>query len=421
VEVARSIRSAAAATRDRGLSMTEDRSNRFFVSGFQFSGISGGIKKDGARDLGLVHSDTEATVAGVFTTNRVRAAPVLLDMERIRRGRCRTVLVNSGNANACTGMRGLENARLLADLVADELGIDRELVLVASTGVIGQPLPMDRIVKRIPKLVQEASPDGVSTLAEAIMTTDTVRKIDYETVAIDGKDIHICGVAKGAGMIHPRMATMLSFIMSDISIELETLRTLTRKGVGKTFNRVTIDGDTSTNDTLLVLANGRGGNPKINDSSPARARFQERLWAVMDRLSKKLIQDAEGATKFVEILVRGAPREDDALEVAFSIAHSPLVKTAFFGEDINWGRILCAAGYSGVAIDPDRLDLFLDDVAIVKNGLGCGKEAEERATEAMKKRSFTVTLDLNLGGARASAYTSDLSHDYVRINGSYRS
>jgi len=342
-------------------------------------------------------------------------------MERIQRGRCQTVLVNSGNANACTGKKGLENARLLADLVADELGIDRGLVLVASTGVIGQPLPMDRVARKIPKLVQELSPRGIGNLAEAIMTTDTRPKIDYEAVTIDGRDIRICGVAKGAGMIHPRMATMLSFVMSDISIGQETLGALTREGADKTFNRVTIDGDTSTNDTLLVLANGRGGNPQINSSCPALVRFQEKLWAVMDRLSKRLIQDAEGATKFVEILVKGAPREKDALEVAFSIAHSPLVKTAFFGEDINWGRILCAAGYCGVTIDPSRLDLFLDDVPVVNSGLGCGKEAEKRGTDAMRKRSFSITLDLHLGSAEASVFTSDLSYEYVRINGSYRS
>ncbi len=401
--------------------MTDGEKNPFFVPGFQCSGISGGIKKDGARDLGLIYSETEATAAGVFTTNRVKAAPVLLDMERIQRGRSQAILVNSGNANACTGERGLENARLMADLVADELGVDRELVLVASTGVIGQPLPMDRVVKKLPKLVQELSPHGFRSLAEAIMTTDTRPKIDHESVSIDGRDICICGVAKGAGMIHPRMATMLAFVVSDISIGLETLRALTREGADKTFNRVTVDGDTSTNDTLLVLANGRGGNALINRSCPALTRFQEKLWTVMDRLSKKLIEDAEGATKCVEIRVEGARREHDALKVAFSIAHSPLVKTAFFGEDINWGRILCAAGYAGAAIDPDRLDLFLAGTQIVKNGLGCGKRAERRATEEMKKGVFTVRLDLNLGRGKASVFTSDLSYDYVRINGSYRS
>ncbi|MBW2057366.1 MAG: bifunctional glutamate N-acetyltransferase/amino-acid acetyltransferase ArgJ [Deltaproteobacteria bacterium] len=402
--------------------MTEEREDLFLVPGFQFSGISGGIKKNGARDLGLIHSDTVSTAAGVFTTNRVKAAPVLLDMERIRQGRCQAILVNSGNANACTGKKGRENARLLADLVADELGISRDLVLVASTGVIGQPLPMDRVVKKLPKLVQELAPHGVKMLAEAMMTTDTRPKIDRETLAIDGGEIHICGVAKGVGMIHPRMATMLSFIVSDVSISQELLAALTREGAERTFNRVTVDGDTSTNDTLLVLANGRAGNRRIDRSSSSlSALFQEKLWAVMDRLSKKLVEDGEGATKFVEILVRGAPEEEDALKVAFSIAHSPLVKTAFFGEDMNWGRILCAAGYSGVAIDPDSLDLFLDDVLIVQNGLGCGKEAEEKATEAMRKRSFTVTLDLHLGTAGASVFTSDLSYDYVRINGSYRS
>jgi glutamate N-acetyltransferase/amino-acid N-acetyltransferase len=401
--------------------MKENTENPYSVPGFQCSGISGGIKKDGTRDLGLIHSESEAAAAGVFTTNRVKAAPVLLDMERIRSGRCRAILVNSGNANACTGEKGFENARLLADLVADEIGIDRELVLVASTGVIGQPLPMDRVVKKIPKLVQELSVHGVNRLAEAIMTTDTRPKIAYETVAIDGRDFHICGVAKGAGMIHPRMATMLSFIMSDIAIGAETLAGLTREGADKSFNRITIDGDTSTNDTLLVLANGRAGNAKIENSCPALTRFQEKLWTVMDGLSKKLVEDAEGATKFVEILIKGAPTEQDALKVAFSIAHSPLVKTAFFGEDINWGRVLCAAGYSGMILDPDNLDLFLDDVPLVRKGLGCGKEAEERATEAMKKRSFIVTLNLNLGSVQASVYTSDLSYDYVRINGSYRS
>ncbi|NIO04242.1 MAG: bifunctional glutamate N-acetyltransferase/amino-acid acetyltransferase ArgJ [Proteobacteria bacterium] len=401
--------------------MTRERQNSYFVPGFRFSGISGGIKKDGARDLGLIQSDTIANVAGVFTTNRVKAAPVLLDMERIGSGRCRGILVNSGNANACTGERGLENARLLADLVADELGIDRELVLLASTGVIGQPLPMDRIVKKIPKLVQELSPYGISSLAEAIMTTDTRPKIEFETVTVGGRDIRLGGVAKGAGMIRPRMATMLSFIVSDVSIELDALRATTREGAGRTFNRITIDGDTSTNDTLLVLANGRADNFRIKASSPDLAPFQEKLWSVMDRLSKQLIEDAEGATKFVEIHVKGAQTEHDALQVAFSIAHSPLVKTAFFGEDLNWGRILCAAGYSGVTIEPNRLDLFLEGVRIVEDGVGCGKEAETQATEAIKKRSFTVTLDLHLGSEAASVVTSDLSYDYVKINGSYRS
>ena len=400
--------------------MIEEVTNSFFVPGFQFSGIASGIKKDRSRDLALIHSDVEATVAGVFTTNQVKAVPVLLDLERIPSGRCHTVLINSGNANACTGARGLENARLLADLVADELNIDRKLVLVASTGVIGQQLPMDRIVKRIPKLVQELSPRGLTRLAEAIMTTDTVPKLAHEIVTVDGKDIRICGVAKGAGMIHPKMATMLSFIVSDVSIDTVTLDTLTRQGADKTFNRITIDGDTSTNDTLLVLANGKGGNSLLKHSGDGVTRFQEGLWAVMDRLSRKLVQDAEGATKFVEVIVKGAPREDDALTVAFSIARSPLVKTAFFGEDLNWGRILCAAGYSGVAIDPERLDLSLDGISVVKNGVGCGKEAEERATQAMKNRSFTLTLDLHLGSAHASACTSDLSYDYVKINGSYR-
>jgi glutamate N-acetyltransferase/amino-acid N-acetyltransferase len=400
--------------------MTVPGEELFFVSGFQFSGISGGIKRDGTKDLGLIHSATEATAAGVFTTNRIKAAPVLLDMERIRGGRGRTILVNSGNANACTGERGRENARLLADLVADELGIDRELVLVASTGVIGEHLPMDRVVKKIPKLVQELSPRGVQELAKAIMTTDTRPKIEQEVARIDGKDLRICGVAKGSGMIHPRMATMLSFLVSDVSISPKALETLTREGADRTFHRITIDGDTSTNDTLLVLANGRAGNAIIENSSPGMAPFREKLWAVMDRLSRKLVEDAEGGTKSVEIQIRGACHERDALTVAFSIARSPLVKTAFFGEDINWGRILCAAGYSGVAIEPDRIDLFLDDVSIVKSGLGCGKDAEKEATEAMKRRSFTVTLDLHLGSAEASVTTSDLSYDYVKINGSYR-
>jgi glutamate N-acetyltransferase/amino-acid N-acetyltransferase len=253
------------------------------------------------------------------------------------------------------------------------------------------------------------------------MTTDKVPKVEFDSLAIDGKDIRICGVAKGAGMIHPQMATMLSFIVSDVSIGRETLQSVTRNGAEKTFNRVTIDGDTSTNDTLLVLANGKGGSPPLKSSHPELSRFRERLWSLMDRLARKLVEDAEGATKFVEIVVKGATRERDALQVAFSIAHSPLVKTAFFGEDLNWGRILCAAGYSGVALDPDRLALAINDMAIVRNGVGCGKEAEEKATEAIRRRSFTLTLNLHLGDAEASACTSDLSEEYVRINGSYRS
>ena len=419
-EVGKNTRSAAAGTLEGVVSMTEKFADPFVVDGFRFSGIAGGIKKDRTRDLALIHSDVEATVAGVFTTNEVKAAPILLDLERIPLGRCRTILINSGNANACTGERGLENARLLADLVADELDIDPGLVLVSSTGVIGQQLPMDRIVKRVPKLVQELSPHSLNHLAEAIMTTDTVPKVEHQVVTVHGQEVRICGVAKGAGMIHPKMATMLSFIMSDASIDSETLRALTRQGADRTFNRITVDGDTSTNDTLLVLANGRRNNPPLRNSGDPLNRFQEGLWAVMDRLSRRLVLDAEGATKFVEITVTGALREKDALAVALSVARSPLVKTAFFGEDLNWGRILCAAGYAGVAMDPNRLDLFFDDIQIVKNGLGCGKEVEEKATQVIAKRCFTVTLDMHLGKARASACTSDLSHDYVTINGSYR-
>jgi len=387
--------------------------------GFKAAGIVAGIKKNGKKDLGLIFSEVPATVAGVFTQNKVQAAPVRYDRERIQSGRCQAVIVNSGNANCCTGPKGLEHAAAMAQITAARLGIAEDLVLVASTGVIGEPLPIEKIEAAAPDLVQSLQPDGIFPLAEAIMTTDTVPKIVFKEGGIGDKSFTILGVAKGAGMIHPDMATMLSFICTDVEISADRLQKALNNAVQHTFNRISIDGDTSTNDTALILANGRSG-VRLSDSE-ARQHFQPLLDEVCLELAKMLVRDGEGATKLVEIRVKGARTARDAHRIANTIAGSSLVKTAFFGEDANWGRILGAAGRADVPIDPDRIDVFFNHVQMVKAGMGCGKAAEAEATRVLKTPEFTVTVDLHLGNESESVFTCDFSLDYVRINADYRS
>ena len=387
--------------------------------GFKYAGTASGLKKNGKKDLGLIFSEAPANVAGLFTQNRVQAAPVLLDKQRILKGSCRAVIVNSGNANCCTGDQGMQDALRVAQLTASGLDIPEDDVLVASTGVIGEPLPVGKIQSALPDLIQAMGSDGVSDFAEAIMTTDTEPKVVSRQGKMGNKSFSLTGVAKGAGMICPDMATMLCFLMTDIQAAPDTLQAMLCKAAEKSLNRITVDGDTSTNDTVLLMANGRSG--AAVDDSDQQDRFQSVLDDVMLSLAKWLVKDAEGATKLVEIAVSGANSKQDAHMVANTVANSPLFKTALFGEDANWGRILAAVGRSGIPVDPQKIDIFFGPTLMVKNGAGCGQEAEAEASKVLMQDEFSVTINLNQGQEVDSVYTSDFSLDYVKINADYRS
>ncbi len=388
-------------------------------SGFKAAGVASGIKKNGQKDLGLIYSQVPATVAGLFTKNRVKAAPVLIDMELIKSGVCQAVIVNSGNANCCTGEQGMRDARTMTSLAASELGISNDLVFVASTGVIGAPLPIEKIKTAVPDLVESLQPEGIPDLARSIMTTDTVPKTASAQGVVEGKTFTVTGVAKGAGMIRPDMATMLCFVCTDAGASPDILKEMLVKAADRSFNRITIDGDTSTNDTVMVMANGLSG--ALIQSAAHKNIFQKILDEVFLYLAKQLVRDGEGVTKLVEIIVRGAVSDSDARNVADTVAHSPLVKTSFFGEDANWGRIVGAVGRADAKIDPDKIDVYFDDVQMVKGGTGCGKATEAEATKVLCKPEFVVTIDLNMGRGFDLIYTCDFSVDYVRINADYRS
>ena len=429
VAAGRSIKSVAAGksekegNRGRKVSggMGEKQGGDFFIPGFMFSGISAGIKEGEERDLALFYSVTPATAAGVFTTNRVKAAPVLVDRMRIRKGRCQAIIANSGNANACTGERGMRDARAMAGATAEALGIPGELVLVSSTGVIGKPLPIDKIVSRVPSLIGNLSSHALSDAVEAIMTTDTFPKVKMEKCSMGDREIRICGVAKGAGMIMPRMATMLCFVMTDAAIERTSLQKALSHAKELSFNRITVDGDTSTNDTVLVLANGMAKNPIISLKSADYSPFRDLLISVLLELATMVVKDGEGATKFIEVRVEGARSEADARKVALSVANSNLVKTAFFGEDANWGRIAAAIGRSGVPINSSTFDILLNHVPVAVGGMGTNEALQGEADQVIKGNTITVTIRLHQGNAHTSMYTCDLSIDYVKVNAHYRS
>jgi glutamate N-acetyltransferase/amino-acid N-acetyltransferase len=392
---------------------------RLGPKGFQAAGIACGIKATaGAKDLALIYSQTPARVAGLFTKNRVKAAPVVATRRRIRPGVCRALIVNSGNANACTGEQGLKDAEAMAQVTADALHLLPQHVLVASTGVIGQPLPMARLQQGIPSLVAKLSEEGFLDAAQAIMTTDTRPKIITEKVAADN-EITILGMAKGAGMIRPQLATMLAFLLTDARVEAEVLAGLLREGGRATFQKITIDGDTSTNDTLLLMANGEASRRTLRPQDKSFPRFKEALFRVMEHLALAIVRDGEGRTKVVTIVVKGSKGIRAAEQLAFGVAHSPLVKTAFFGQDPNWGRIMAALGYAGIAFDPQKVSIFFDDVLVVEHGVSAPGVTEEQQRRVLQREEFTVTIDLHAGSAQASILTTDLSTDYVKINASY--
>ena len=391
--------------------------------GFRAAAVAAGIKKTpDVLDLGLIFSDSQTTTAaGVFTTNRVAAAPVLLSKLNLvqSRGRCRAILVNAGNANACTGKEGMHTAEETTRAAAAMLEIEPAQVLVASTGVIGVALDSDLILRQLPHLKEKLSKENAPAVAHAMMTTDTVPKTCVVRSESRGKAVHICGVAKGAGMIHPRMATMLSFITTDAAMGERMLHNLLLGAVEESFNRVTVDGDTSTNDTVLALASGLADSAVI-PGNESRAWFAEGLTLVCETLARMIARDGEGASKLITVEVVGARTPLDADRAARAIANSPLVKTALAGADPNWGRIVCAAGYSGAKFDPARIDVSANQLALCRKGMDGGFD-EAAAHRELSRKEITLHVDLHAGRATARVWTCDFTRGYVDINASYRS
>ena len=390
--------------------------------GFRGAAVSAGIKKRrGELDLALILCDAPAsTAAGLFTTNLVVAAPVLLSRQNLAesQGRCRAVLVNSGNANACTGRKGMQTARESARAAAKLLSLEPAQVLVASTGVIGVPLELDLITNPLPNLVASLSVENASAVARAILTTDTFPKSCVVRSEVGGKPVYLAGVAKGSGMIHPRLATLLSFLTTDALIGPRTLLNLLRAAVQVSFNCVTVDGDTSTNDTVVALASGVSA-VGVRPGNSSWAWFLEGLTQLCQTLAKMIARDGEGAKKLVAIEVQGARKPSDAERIARAIANSPLVKTAIAGSDPNWGRIICAAGYSGAIFDPNKVELRVNDLLLCRDGVDAGFD-EASARKELDGKEMTLRLDLHQGTASAHIWTCDLTHDYITINASYR-
>ena len=390
----------------------------YSVSGFTASAVSAGLKKDGLLDLCLIFSQRQAVAAGMFTTNTVKAAPVLLSQTRIKSGFARAVLANSGCANACTGEQGLRNAMQTTDMLSRRLEIDPDEILVASTGVIGAHLPIHRVQRAVPALVRNLSPGGFESVAQALMTTDSFPKLSYFEGTAGETPFHLLGIAKGAGMIMPDMATMLSILVSDISIDYQTLWPLFRSVTDSTFNRITVDGETSTNDTVLIMANGAAGNSRL-DATGIR-EFERGLTSVMGELSYLIAKDGEGASKVVIIELMGAATDKDAHAAARTVSNSYLVKTAIFGQDPNWGRIMAALGRSGIMMEENKVQISINGVTIVKGGLITSLEKEKEAAEQMKSEEITITIHLNQGNYSDRMVTCDLTYDYIKINAEYR-
>lgn len=387
---------------------------KVIVSGFKFAGLASGIKKTG-KDLALIFSESPANIAGVFTTNSIKAAPVKLDIRHIRSQKGRAIIINSGNANACTGPQGLKDAREMAAITAGSLGVPVGQVYVASTGLIGRPLPMRKIRKAIPKAAGKLSSGSISDAASAIMTTDTFPKIFSRKIKINGKTATVAGIAKGAGMICPNMATMLSFMVTDIAVSTEALDSALRKAVNTSFNKLTIDGDMSTNDTVMVMANGMLKNTPLTRRSPAYKKFENAIAGIADNLSRMIALDGEGATKLINVSVKGARTEADAEKTARSIADSLLVKTALYGQEPNWGRIMAAVGYSGVRVSEQKISITVNNCQLVRRGAGVNRAPKN----LLSPDEITITVDLGLGKKAARVLTCDLTEKYIKINAGY--
>ena len=391
--------------------------------GFSASGVVAGLKKSGKKDMALIFSKTPADASGAFTKSLFPAAPVVLAKRTLSENKkYHAVIINSGIANACTGEQGMKDAEQMAAITAEALNISPKEVFVSSTGRIGTPLPMDIIQNGIKLAAEALSGNGGSDASEAIMTTDTVPKEICVSIELGGKTVHIGGMAKGAGMIAPNMsvphATMLSYITTDASISPDLLDSLLSQGVSNSFNKITVDGDMSTNDTVILMANALAGNTKLTQGSPDFDTFKDALDFVMQYLAKAIVHDAEGATKFVTVEIKNAKSANDAELCADSIANSLLCKTAWFGGDPNWGRVLAAAGYSGASFDPAKVNLYYDSKPVVINGEDAGT-AESELEEVLKNDQFTVTLNLNDGDHCCQMWTNDISYEYVKINAEY--
>jgi glutamate N-acetyltransferase/amino-acid N-acetyltransferase len=387
--------------------------------GFRAAGVQAGIRAKRRLDVALLAADKPAAVAAVYTTNKVAAAPVKLDRERTQTGRAQAVLINSGIANACTGEQGMADARESAKAVAAALGIDESLVLVCSTGVIGMLMPMDRLTAGARDAAKALSRKGNDNAAHAIMTTDTVDKQVAVKLTIDGRELRIGGMCKGSGMIEPNMATMLGFITTDAAIGPKALDTALREAVNVSFNKLVVDGDRSTNDTVILFASGAAGNKELTPDHPQWKDFILALKQVCVTLGKKMVMDGEGATKFVTVRVKGAKSVSDAQRAARAIARSPLVKTSWFGMDPNWGRVIAAVGYSGAEMDELKTQIFYGELCAYDMGKVADTELLKAMKALMHNRSFDVTVDMHLGAGEDTLYTCDLSHAYVSINGDY--
>ena len=383
--------------------------------GFRAAGISSGIKDSGAKDLGIVISDFPTVSAATFTTNRIKAAPVRLSKRHLSSGDIRAVIVNSGNANACNGRQGLNDAKLMAQFAASSLGLEPRQVFVCSTGIIGYPLPVAKVQVATPKIVEKLRISGWGDFSRSIMTSDKVNKVCAVKTLIGGKEITITGTAKGSGMIAPNMATMLAFFVTDAAISEADLRETTKRVVNETFNCISIDGDMSTNDTVLVLANGTAKNRRPRKGSKDLKHFSEALNNVMLDLSKQLVRDGEGASKFIRIEVEGASSDLDAKKVARAVAKSSLVKCSWNGSDPNWGRVIDAVGYSGARVDENKVDIYFGSLAAAVNGIMAPTPIGKLKAQVAKKE-FTLRIDLNIGKGYHRVFTSDLSEEYVAYN-----
>ncbi|MCL1820072.1 MAG: bifunctional glutamate N-acetyltransferase/amino-acid acetyltransferase ArgJ [Oscillospiraceae bacterium] len=391
--------------------------------GFKASGVHCGIRKNKSKtDLALILAECDCSAAAVYTTNRVKAAPVYITQQNLKNGMARAIIANSGNANACAP-NGEENAARMCRAVAEHTGISAGDVIVNSTGVIGQPLPIENIESAVPELVKELSATGGGSAAKAIMTTDTMEKEIAVSFELGGVEVKIGAIAKGSGMIHPNMATMLSFVTTDCAISPEMLQTALSRSAKATYNRISVDGDTSTNDMNAVLASGLAGNKRIAFENEDFAAFQTALDFVNLHLAKLIAKDGEGATHLIQCTVTGAADTDSAEKLSMSVISSSLTKAAMFGADANWGRVLCAMGYSGVEFDPEKVDVSFESdigsVMVCRDGRGLPFD-EEKAKEILLRKEITILCDMKTGSASANAYGCDLTYDYVKINGDYR-
>jgi glutamate N-acetyltransferase/amino-acid N-acetyltransferase len=391
------------------------------VAGIKVGIASAGIKKPGRKDIVVFELVPEARVAGIFTRNQFCAAPVVLSRKHLAQGAPRYLLINTGNANAGTGERGMADALRCCEALAAEASVSPDAVLPFSTGVIGEPLPVDKIIKALPEALASAQEDRWAEAASGIMTTDTRPKGASVRVDLGGHAVTISGISKGAGMIRPNMATMLGFIATDARIAPDVLQSLASELGEKSFNRITIDGDTSTNDACMLMASGQYDGPEITADSPHLPALREALRQVYLDLAHAIVRDGEGATKFVTIDVSGAASQQEALDVAYTVAHSPLVKTALFASDPNWGRILAAVGRAGVPdLDLGSLEIYLGDVCLVRNGGRADDYSEDRGQRVMSQEEITIAIDLKRGSVQETVWTCDFSHDYVTINAEYR-